>query len=219
MAGVDPFIPLRDWRSSLYRGDPAAIDRFLDAIDATLAPGCVRDSEYERTRLRPDRIRCYLFDRTGDAAVRVCLQRVTTTRVRGGPVQVLIHPPSGDAGRIARLVAEFDGGCVLPAASAAGARGTRPAFGPRSAVTPGAELLFTRFADTADGEWPLTDRAQGLWDELVSGCLAEQVAIDRDELVRWLVDSGWEQEDVTPIADRFFADSEWLAKRLAVTAP
>jgi len=219
MAVVDPFVPLRDWRSSLYRGDPAVVDRFLDAIDATLSPGWVRDRDYERTRLRPDRIRCYMFDQAGDAAVRVWLQRVTATRVRGGPVQVLRHPPSGDAGRIGRLVAEFADGCVLPAASAAGARCTLPAFGPRSAVTPAAEMLFTRLADTADGEWPLTDRAQGLWDELVSGCLAEQVAIDRAELGRWLADSGWEQEAVTALADRFFADSEWLAKRLAVMAP
>jgi hypothetical protein len=36
MTVVDPFIPLRDWRSALYRGDPAVIDRFLDAIDTTL---------------------------------------------------------------------------------------------------------------------------------------------------------------------------------------
>ena len=36
MAVVDPFVPLRDWRSSLYRGDPAVVDRFLDTIDATL---------------------------------------------------------------------------------------------------------------------------------------------------------------------------------------
>jgi hypothetical protein len=219
MAMVDPFIPLRDWRSSLYRSAPAVIDRFLDVIDATLSPGWVRDSDYERTRLRPDRIRCYLFDRAGDAAVRVWLQRVTVTRVRGGPVQVLRHPPWGDAGRIGRLVAEFADGCVLPAAGTADARCTRPAFGPRSAVTPAAEMQFTQFADTADGKWPLTDQAQRSWDELVSGCLAERVAIDRDELVRWLADSGWEPEAVTLIADRFFADSQWLAKRLAVTAP
>jgi hypothetical protein len=219
MAVVDPFVSLRDWRSSLYRGDPAIVDRFLDGVDATLSPGWVRDREYERTRSRPDRIRCTMFDRAGDAALRVWLQRVTATRVRGGPVQVLRHPPSGDAGRIGRLVAEFADGCVLPAANAAGARCTRPAFGPRSAVTPAAEMLFTRFADTADGEWPLTDRAQGLWEELVSGCLADQVAIDRAELGRWLADSGWEQEAVTALAERFFADSEWLAKRLAVMAP
>src|SRR5436853_4910636 len=87
MAVVDPFVPLRDWRSSLYRGAPAVIDRFLDAIDATLLPGWVRDSGYERTRLRPDPIRCYRFDQAGDASVRVWLQRVTATRVRGGPVQ------------------------------------------------------------------------------------------------------------------------------------
>ena len=197
MAVVDPFVPLRDWQSSLYRGDPAVVDRFLDAIDATLSPGWVRDREYERTCLRPDRIRCYLFDRAGDAAVRVWLQRVTATRVRGGPVHVLGHPPSGDAGRIGRLVAEFADGCVLPAA----------------------EMMFTRLADTADGEWPLTERTQGLWDELVSGCLADQVAIDRAELGQWLADSGWEQEAVTALADRFFADSQWLAKRLAVLAP
>ena len=151
--------------------------------------------------------------------MRVWLQRVIDTRVRGGPVQVLRHPPSGDAGRIGRLVAEFADGCVLPAARSAGARYTWPVFGPRSAVPSAAEMLFTRLADTADGEWPLTDRAQGLWDELVSVCLAEQVAIDRAELCRWLADSGWEQGAVTAIADRFFADSEWLARRLAVMAP
>ncbi|AGA28239.1 hypothetical protein [Singulisphaera acidiphila] len=219
MAVVDLFVSLRDWRSSLYRGEPGVVGRFLDGIDATLSPGWVRDGEYERTRLRPDHIRCYRFDRAGDAALRVWLQRVTATRVRGGPVQVLRHPPSGDAGRIGPLVAEFAGGCVLPAASAVGVRYTRPAFGPRSAITPAAEMLFTRLADTADGEWPLTDRVQGLWDELVAGCLAEQVAIDRAELSRWLADSGWEQETVTALTDRFFADSEWLAKRLAVMAP
>ncbi len=219
MAVVDPFVSLSDWRSSLYRGIPANLDRFLAGIDATLSPGWVRDREYERTRSVPDRIRCYMFDRPRDAALRMMLQRVSATRVRGGPVQVLRHPPSGDAARIARLVVELADGCVLPAATAAGIRFTRPAFGPRSAVTPAAEILFTRFADTADGEWPLRDRAQSLWDELVSCCLAAQVAIDRAELARWLADSGWEQDAVTALADRFFADSEWLAKRLAVMAP
>jgi hypothetical protein len=219
MAGVDPFAPLRDWRASLYWGEPAVVDRFLNAIGATLPPGWVRDREVERTRLRPDRIRCYRFDQAGDAAVEAWLQRATLTRVRGGPVQVLRHPPSGDAVRIARIVAEFADCCVLPAARAAGVRCTRPAFGPRSAVTHAAEMRFTRFADIADGEWPLTDRTQELWDEHVSGCLAEQVAIDHAELVRWLGDSGWDQEAATALADRFFADSEWLARRLAVMAP
>src|SRR5260370_40643922 len=94
MVVVDPFIPLRDWRSSLYRGDPAVIERFLDSIDATLSPAWVRDSEYERTRPRPDRIRCYLFDRAGDAAVRVLRPRVTApTRARRGPLPVLPPPP------------------------------------------------------------------------------------------------------------------------------
>jgi hypothetical protein len=218
MAVVDQFVPLRDWRTSLYLGASAAVERFLDAIDATLSPDWVRDCDYERTRSRQDRIRCYMFDRAGDAAVRVWLQRVTATRVRGGPVEVLRHPPSGDVGRIGQLVAEFAARCVLPKASAAGVRRTRPAFGPRSAVTPAAEMLFTRLADTADGEWPLTGRAQELWDELVSGCLAEQVAVDRNELSQWLADSGWDPEAVTTLTDRFFADSEWLANRLAVTA-
>ena len=219
MAVVDPFVSLRDWQTSLYRGDPAVIDRFLDAIDATLPPGWVRDHERERTHLRRDRIRCYLFDRAGDAAVRVWLERVTATRVRGVAVEVLRHPPSGDAGRIGRLVAEFADGCVRPAANAAGARCTHPAFGPRSVVTLGAGMLLTQLADTADGEWPLTDRTQALWDELISTGLAEQVAIDRAELRQWLEDSGWEPEAAAALADRLFADSEWLARRLAVMAP
>ena len=80
-------------------------------------------------------------------------------------------------------------------------------------------MMFTRLADTADGEWPLTARTKGLWDELVSSCLAEQVAIDRAELRHWLEDSGWEREAAAALASRFFEDSEWLAKRLAVMAP
>jgi hypothetical protein len=80
-------------------------------------------------------------------------------------------------------------------------------------------MLFTQFADTADGEWPLVGRVRGLWDELISECLAEQVAIDRGELGRWLAASGWAQEAVQALAEQFFADSEWLAKRLAVMAP
>jgi hypothetical protein len=219
MAVVDPFVPLRGRWTSLFRGDQAVVDRFLDQIDATLPPGWVRDRESERTRLRPDRTRCYLFDRAGDAAVRVGLERVTATRVRGGPVQVLRYSPSGDAGRIGRLVAEFADGCVLPAANAAGVRCTQPAFGPRSAITLAVEMLFTQLADTADGEWPLTDRTQALWDELISTGLAEHVGIDRGELRQWLEDSGWGPEAVATLVDRFYADAEWLARRLAVLAP
>ena len=139
-------------------------------------------------------------------------------RVRGGPVQVLHTPASGDVGRIGQIIAEFVDGCVLPAATAASVHCTQPAFGPRTAVTAAAEMLFSRFADTADGEWPLTNQAEGLWDELVSGCLTEQVAIDRAELSQWLEHSGWDRDAATALTDRFFADSEWLAKRLAVDA-
>ncbi len=80
-------------------------------------------------------------------------------------------------------------------------------------------MLLMRLADTAEGEWPLTDRTQALWDELISVCLAEQVAIDRMEFSHWLRESGWEQEAAVALADRFFADSQWLAQRLALAAP
>lgn len=219
MPVADPFIPLRDWRASLYRGDSAVIARFLDAIDATLPAGWSRDSGYERTRMRPDRIRCYVFDRAGDVTVRVWLQLATATRVRGGPVQLLRQPPSIGTERVGQLISQFADGCVLPAARAVGARIAGPAFGPRSAVSPAAEALFTRLADATDGKWPLIGELQALWDELIASCLTENVAIDRIELERWLADSGWEQHAVAQIADQFFADSEWLAKRLAVTAP
>ena len=65
MAVADPFVSLRDWRSSLYRGSPAVVEQFLARIDATLLSGWVRDGEYERTRVRPERIRCYVFDQAG----------------------------------------------------------------------------------------------------------------------------------------------------------
>ncbi len=197
MTMIDQFAPLREWRAALYRGAANIVSRFLELIDATLPSGWIRDSEYERTRTRPDRIRCYLFDRTGDASVRLWLQRVSATRVRGGPVQLIRHAASDEPGRVALLVAEFGTGCVLPATAKTGVRFTRPVFGLGSVLTPAAEMLFIRFADTADGEWPLTDQAEGLWDQLVSGCLTEQVAIGRAELSRWLADSGWEQAAVT----------------------
>jgi hypothetical protein len=216
---ADTFLPLRNWRSTLFRGDTPVIDRFVQQLDAKLPAGWSRDSAYERQRQRPDLVRCYLFDQSGDASVRVWLQFVTPTRVRAGAVQLLRHPPQGQAARIGELVADFANNHVLPAAAASGVRYTNPSFGPRSAVTPAADMLFTRLADTADGEWPLGDRAQAVWDELVSCCLSEQVAIDRAELTKWLADSGWEQGAVGAIAERFFADAEWLAKRLAVAAP
>jgi hypothetical protein len=215
----DPFLPLHNWRSTLFRGDKPVIDRFIQQLDANLPAGWSRDSDYERARQRPDRLRCYLFERPGDASVRLWLQLVTPTRVRAGAVQLLRHPPQGQSARTGELVADFANGHVLPAAAATGVRYSNPSFGPRSAVTPAAEMLFTRLADTADGEWPLQDPAQGVWDELVSCCLAEQVAIDRTELTKWLADSGWAQVAAQAMTEWFFADAEWLAKRLAVVAP
>jgi hypothetical protein len=218
MAFVDPFVPIRDWRTSLFRGDQKVVDLFQDEIDSKLPRDWVRDVKYEATRPRPDRIRCYIFDQVGDAAVRIWLQRVTATRVRGGPVQLIRHPQAANTGRLGELVAKFADDCVLPAAGASRVLRTQPAFGPRSAVTSAAEMLFTRLADTADGEWPLTPRTKALWDELVSTCLAEGVAIDRAELRQWLEDSGWGPEAAAALSNLFFDDSEWLAKRLAVIA-
>ncbi len=218
MPTTDPFLPLRNWRSTLFRGDKPVIDQFIQQLDARLPAGWSRDSDYESERQRSDRIRCYLFDQPRDASVRLWLQLVTPTRVRAGAVQLLRHPPHGQSARIGELVADFANGHVLRAAAVTGVRYTNPSFGPRSAVTPAADTLFTQLADTADGEWPLRDRAQGIWDELVPCCLSEQVAIDRTELTKWLADSGWEPGTAEAIALQFFADSEWLAKRLAVAA-
>jgi hypothetical protein len=218
MPSTDPFLPLRDWRSTLFRGDAVLMDQFLRQLDVGLPADWSRDTHYERNRERPDRIRCYLFDRPGDASVRVWLQLATPTRVRAGAVQLLRHPPQGQSTRIGELVGDFANGHVLRAAAAVGVCWSHPSFGPRSAVTPAAEMLFTRFADTAEGAWPFRDRAQEVWDELVSCCLAEQTAIDRTELTKWLTDSGWEDGAAETIAERFFADSDWLARRLAVAA-
>jgi len=215
----DPFLPLHNWRSTLFRGDKSVIDRFIQQLDARLPAGWSRDSDYERKRQHPDRIRCYLFDQPGDASVRVWLQLVSPTRVRAGAVQLLRHPPQGQSTRIGGLVADFANSHVQPAAAATGVRYANPSFGPRSSITPAADMLFTKLADTADGEWPLLDHAQAVWDELVTCCLSEQVAVDRTELTKWLADSGWEQVAAESLTERFFADSDWLAKRLAVAAP
>ena len=76
MPSNDPFLPLRNWRSTLFRGDKPVIDRFIQQLDARLPAGWSRNSDYERARQRPDRLRCYLFDRPGDASVRLWLQLV-----------------------------------------------------------------------------------------------------------------------------------------------
>ncbi len=148
-----------------YTGDPSVVDRFLAAIDARLPPDwAARDSANEQTRLQPGR--CYLLDKAGEAAVRVWLHRVTASRARGGPVQLVRYAPSGDARRAGRMVTEFADCCVLPAANEEGIRCTRPTFGSRSALTQAAEMLFTRFADIADGKWPLKGQSQRSWDDL-----------------------------------------------------
>jgi hypothetical protein len=219
MPSNDPFLPLRNWRSTLFRGDKPAIDRFVQQLDAKMPAGWGRDLGDERQRRRPDSIRSYLFDQPGDASVRVWFQLVTPTRARAGEVQLLRHPPNGHSARIGELVADFANGHVLPAAAACGVRCTNPSFGPRSAITLAAEMLFTQLADTADGEWPFGDQTEGVWDELISCGLSEQVGIDRTELTKWLADSGWEQGAAEAITERFFADARWLAKRLAMAAP
>ncbi len=218
MSPNDPFLPLRKWRSTLFRGAKPDIDRFIKQLEVKMPAGWSRDFGYERQRQPSGRIRCYLFDRPGDASVRIWVQLTTLTRVRAGAVQLLRQPPDGHSARIGELVADFANGHVLPAAAAFGVRYTNPSFGLRSAVTPAAEMQFTRLADAANGEWPFEDLTQQFWDELVACCLSEQVAIDRTELTKWLADSGWEQEAAEAITVRFFADAEWLAKRLAVAA-
>lgn len=214
----DPFLPLHNWRTSLFRGDKPAIDRFIHQLDVGLPTGWNRDLDYEQTRKYPERLRCYLFDQPGDASIRVWLQLVSSTRVRTGAVQLLRHPPQGQSARPGELVAEFTNSHVLLAATANGVRCSNPSFGPRSVVTFTVEKLFTLLADTADGEWPLHDYSQAAWDELISGCLAEQAAIDRSELKKWLADSGWAQEAAQELTERFFRDADWLAKRLEVAA-
>ena len=92
---------------------------------------------------------------------------VTGTRGRQCPVQLLRPSAAGGTEQIGRLVADFADSCVLAAAKAVGIDHTAPAFGPRSAISSDVEMLFTRFADTADGKWPLADLAQGLWGELI----------------------------------------------------
>ena len=104
MPGVDPFVSLCEWRFSLYRGNDVVIDTLLDKIDATLPAGWVRESTYEQTRPRTDRIRCYLFDRPSQASLRLWLQRVTEPGSVGGPVQLLRPSPTGGTGQIGQLV-------------------------------------------------------------------------------------------------------------------
>ena len=48
----DPFLPLRNWRSTLFRGNKPVIDRFIQQLDARLPAGWSRDSDYERKRQR-----------------------------------------------------------------------------------------------------------------------------------------------------------------------
>jgi hypothetical protein len=43
--------------------------------------------------------------------------------------------------------------------------------------------------------------------------------LDKIELEKWLADSGWDEKAVSLIADLFFANSRWLAGRLATIAP
>jgi hypothetical protein len=217
MPGSDTLTRLNDWRTLLYRGSPSHLDRFLAAVDSTLPLGWKRDPSFEAQHLLT--ARCYAYDQPGDAVIGVLLNRTPSpTRLRGGVVRVYRNP-LGPTERIGALVGEIADTCVLPAAHAVGLQYARPRFGARSIITSVIESLFNQVADSADGVWPLPEIAKASWDDLISLGLAEQVAIDQQELERWAIENGWTQTAAAQLARQFFADSDWLARRMAVVAP
>jgi hypothetical protein len=215
MTGNVTLARLHDWQSSLYRGNSGAIDGFLTEVESKLPMGWKRDPREEQRYALP--VRYYIFDQPNDALIGVLLRNTTKTRVRGDTVRVYRNPP-GPTERIGVLVAELADKCVLPAAKAVGVEHSRPRFGVRSVVTPAIESMLNQLADDADCVWPLPANTKDMWDDLISMSLAEHIALDRTEFQRWATDSGWSAPAASELVERFFADSLWLAKRLAVAS-
>src|SRR4051812_48260582 len=81
--------PINRWRHLLVNGDKSQIDHFLEEVERRFdALGWKRDRDFEgKLNGHPDQInefRCWTGKPTNDLHPRLCLNRTTGRRVRGG---------------------------------------------------------------------------------------------------------------------------------------
>src|SRR5262249_6733668 len=89
----------------------------------------------------------------------------------------------------------------------AGLEVSYPRLGPISRVGAKSIAAMTALAEAADGQWPLPDGLEPAWRNCVFTAVHDGVAINPDELIEWIVASGWSRDHAVEIADRFYRDA------------
>jgi hypothetical protein len=195
------------WRHVLVKGPKEQLDRFLDEVGRRFeALGWARETSLEG-RLNGDphqanRFYCWVSAHENRPHVRLCLNRVTERRLRGGTYDLL----DGRAG-VADLAAEMQhvlAEVLEPAAAAVGLEVAYPRLGPISRVEPRTAAALTALAGAGDGQWPLPEHLEPLWEQVVRNAYREGVAINPEELTAWFAASGWEGEAAAELAERFY---------------
>jgi hypothetical protein len=197
------------WRHVLVKGSKEQIDRFLDEVGRRFeALGWTRETGFEgrlnRDPHQANRFYCWVSAPDNRPHVLLCLNRATEGRVRGGTYNLL----DGRAG-IAELAGEMQhvlGDVLEPAAAAVGLGVAYPRLGPISRVEPRTAAVLTTLAEAGDGQWPLPDHLESLWQQFVRTAYRDGVAISPEELTAWFIASGWDDEAAAEMTTRFYRD-------------
>jgi hypothetical protein len=112
------------------------------------------------------------------------------------------------AREIQRILTEV----LEPAAAEVGLEVSYPRLGPISRVSAKTIAAMSALAEAADGRWPLPSDLEPAWKNFVVTAVRDEVAINPEELVEWLVASGWSRDAATAIANRFYTDAAQIGE-------
>jgi hypothetical protein len=204
------------WRHVLVKGRQAEqIDRFLDEAGKKFESlGWSRDTVLERQMNRDEhqrnRFYCWIGGPGPRPLVRLCLNRTTDRRVRGGTYSLLDDRPGLALSEVARAIQDVLAEVLEPAAAAAGLTVAYPHLGPISRVGARTAAGMTALAEASDGQWPLPDALESVWRNFVVTAFREDVAFKPEELIAWFKASGWEERPAIELAKRFYAEAALL---------
>jgi len=136
--------------------------------------------EYQRNRFY-----CWASSSSKRPRVRLCLNRTTERRIRGGTYDIDHRAGVADlAGAIQHVLKEV----LEPAAAALGLEISYPRLGPISRVGNRTASAMTALAEAGDGQWPLSDNLEPIWRTFVLTAFREDAALHPGELTAWFID-------------------------------
>jgi hypothetical protein len=200
---------INTWRHVLIRGESDQIERFLDEVGRQFerlgwAPASLeeRQREYQRSR----RASCWTSGPDSRPRVRLCLERATNRRVRGGLLGAYHVDERAGVDDMAEVIRHALRDVLEPAAAAAGVEVSYPRLGPLSRIEPQTLSTLTTLADAGDGRWPLPNEVEPLWRAFLFTAFRGDVAFVPEELTAWLRASGWDERAAAEFTKRFSSD-------------